>query len=112
MVSCKIACEDLNDHSIDHSTSFTKTSPDSINPHPGGSPSDIKFDDTKVISCLIVLRSPQCKILGTRDSDMILASPFSSNEALQIGELFHPSISTWKVYCMLLLLLLLNIFLL
>ena len=71
MVSCKIACEDVNDHSIDHSTIFTKTSPDSINPHPGGSPSDFKFSDTKVISHLIVLRSPQCKNLGMRLTGMI-----------------------------------------
>ena len=136
MVSCKIACEDVNDHSIDQSTIFTKTSPDSINPHPVGSPSDFKFSDTKVISYLIVLRSPQCKNLGTRltgsimiewrqrskhpkspgdggpracypfpgflsHSDTILASSIllKYNEALQIGELFHSSISTWKVYC-------------
>ena len=71
MVSCKIACEDVNDHSMDHSTIFTKTSPDSINPHPGGSPSDFKFSDTKVISHLIVLRSPQGKNLGTRLTGMI-----------------------------------------
>ena len=71
MVSCKIACEDVNDHSIDHSTIFTKTSPDSIDPHLGGSPSDFKFSDTKVISYLIVLRSPQCKNLGTRLTGMI-----------------------------------------
>ena len=71
MVSCKIACEDVNDHSIDHSTIFTKTSPDSINPHPGGSPSDFKFGDTKVISYPTVLRSPQCKNLGTRLTGMI-----------------------------------------
>ena len=71
MVSCKIACEDVNDHSIDHSTIFTKTSPDSIDPHLGGSPSDYKFSDTKVISYLIVLRSPQCKNLGTRLTGMI-----------------------------------------
>ena len=71
MVSCKIACEDVNDHSIDHSTIFTKTSPDSIDHHLGGSPSDYKFSDTKVISYLIVLRSPQCKNLGTRLTGMI-----------------------------------------
>ena len=71
MVSCKIACEDVNDHSIDHSTIFTKTSPDSINPHSGEAPSDFKFSDTKVISFLIVLRSPQRKNLGTRLTGMI-----------------------------------------
>ena len=71
MVSCKIACEDVNDHSIDHSTIFTKTSPDSINPHPGGSPSIFKLSDPKVISYLIVLRSPQCKNLGLRLTGMI-----------------------------------------
>ena len=59
MVSCKIACEDVNDHSINHSTIFTKTSPDSIDHNLGGSPSDFKFSDTKVISYLIVLRSPE-----------------------------------------------------
>ena len=71
MVSCKIASEDVNDHSIDHSTIFTKNSPDSIDHHLGGSPSDFKFSDKKVISYLIVLRSPQCKNLGTRLTGMI-----------------------------------------